>query len=100
MSWFELAVLSLAAARLTWMILFDAGPMRVLDRVRHRLDVYESYQRGTIQHFMNCPWCISLWAGLVMCLGYVASPRVALAISVPLAVSFIAAFMVNQAREV
>lgn len=101
MNWFEFLILSLAVARLTRLMLFDAGPRGVMDKIRNRFGAdAENIVRGTPGHWWNCPWCVSIAWGVAAGIAYYACPVGAMLAATPLALSFAGAVAIKLTHEV
>jgi hypothetical protein len=90
----ELLILAFATWRITNLLVDDneVGPYEVLPWIRYRLGVeYDEkgrrFGRNELGKALICPWCTSIWVGLMLALFYIIFPPFAVAVSLPFALS-------------
>lgn len=88
----EILILILATWRLTSLLSSEAGPYAILDRLRHVAGVrYDSqgtpFGENELARGLVCPWCLSVWIGLVFGLAWLLWSSVVIYVALPLAVS-------------
>lgn len=87
-SWYELALLVLAAFR-TWKLI---GEDTILDRPRNwtlkqAFRVAGPKGKDYVETLLECPWCAGFWVSLAWWGAWEAWPHAALIATVPLAIS-------------
>ena len=90
----ELVVLCLACWRLTHMVQYERGPLGVFARVRSLVSIGHdadgeaiAWPDTEIGHLARCLWCGSVWVGMGLVGLYYWRPDIALAASLPFALS-------------
>lgn len=96
----EIAVLALAAWRITFMLANED----VFGWLRHLLGVREDpeskrYGKNWLARQILCPWCTSLFFGSLFAIGYLVWPRETFAIALPFAISA-GAILVHTSRPI
>lgn len=80
MTLLDILTASVATWRFTHMVLTENGPFRVFRRIRERFGVvYAQDDEHQIVSFkyevLTCPWCMSVWVGMVVTLLQFSSPK-------------------------
>jgi hypothetical protein len=92
---FDYLVLSLAAWRITNLLVYEDGPWDIFGKIRDLIGVkYTStsdpYGTNVIATAFTCLWCLSPWIGLLMMLSYLLTPTATFYFAVPFALSTMA----------
>lgn len=59
-SWFDFVLLSLATFRIIRLFTYDV----ITEHIRAYFGKFDSGYQKEISTLINCPWCVSVWAGL------------------------------------
>ena len=98
-----LFVLVLATWRLSYILVKEDGPWNFVALTRYKIGVrYDQYStpygENTLADLLTCVWCTSVWVGAALAAIYLIAPDVAVAISLPFALSA-GAIIVNSEVE-
>lgn len=91
MDFITLTILTLTTWRLTSLLVNEAGPFDIFERIRLlagiRLDEYSQPQAdNVIGQALSCVWCTSVWVGIGLVAAWVYVPFV-IVLCLPLALS-------------
>jgi hypothetical protein len=90
-SWWQFALLALAAYRLTRLIGWDEFPLAVHTRARLTGEYWIGeevwYDRPTLAHLVSCPFCVGWWISLACYGAWQGDHKWTLIVLAPLAVS-------------
>jgi hypothetical protein len=96
----ELLILGFAAWRITNLLVDDNedGPYAMLPWLRNKLGVeYDEkgrrYGRNELGKALICPWCTSIWVGMMLGLTYLIFAPAAIVVSLPFSLSGMALFI-------
>lgn len=87
-----LLILTLATWRLTTLLVNEAGPFDVFERLRYAAGVRydersERYGTNVVARGLICVWCVSVWVGALLALGQWLAPGVVGWLALPFALS-------------
>lgn len=80
----------LATYRLTRFLLYDAGPLRLAERLRDRAGVGRYDENGkqrALADLFSCTWCMSVWVGAGIAVLLYFAPHVGPWLCTPFALS-------------
>jgi len=90
----EFLILGLATWRLGNLVQYERGPKAIFTKFRERFGITHgddgtpmAYPDSEMSKLLECVWCGSVWVGLGMVGLYLWSPRVAVCIALPFALS-------------
>lgn len=81
-----LALLSTATYRISKFFIEDF----LFDKIREKIFTKFPPETTKIGYFFTCYWCMSMWIGTILALGYILNSSVMLVICLPFAISAIA----------
>lgn len=85
-------ILALATWRISSLLVTEAGPMDIFERMRHQLGVRydnnsEKYGTNALSEMLICVWCTSVWVAVLWVTLYALWPKRTKQIALPLALS-------------
>lgn len=106
----QLLVYFLGAVRFSSMLADtgESGPGLLLDKIRSKAGItYDAHNNpvaepGSIGDGLLCPYCSSLWFGILIAVLHIISPKLAFLVALPLAISEVVVLKVEgfpRARE-
>jgi len=76
----DFVILALATWRLSSLFATERGPFAIFDRIRERC-------KGEMGLLIICPWCLSIWIGLIVSVFYYLYKESIVWMAMPLALS-------------
>ena len=80
-------ILTLATWRLAVLLTMESGPGRLCGRFRDLVTESAGQHDGSLGELVTCPYCISIWLGLVVAACYLFWPLVMVVFCLPLAIA-------------
>lgn len=102
MTFETLFIMAFATYRLTLLFSKEAGPLDMFGWIRYQLGVRpDEHSRETATGFWSelilCPYCFSVWVGIVLTVFVVLAPSVAAVVLLPFALSGVSVFLFKWA---